>query len=214
MSLKTKRIFMAFIGVIITGFCVGTVQKTTLGTDPFTCFVTGIANLFGSTYSTFYLIVMAIILIGVFIVEKHYIGVATVINLLFTGAAADFMRGLWDMAFPQPSMAVRAGLLFLGVLGSCFSASLYFTADLGVSGYDAISLIAANKYKLLPFRFCRVASDSVCVIVGFLFHANVGIGTVITALFMGPVIQWFNTHVSEPFLHGAAKSGAAGKNQG
>ena len=124
------------------------------------------------------------------------------------------MRGLWDMAFPQPSMAVRAGLLFLGVLGSCFSASLYFTADLGVSGYDAISLIAANKYKLLPFRFCRVASDSVCVIVGFLFHANVGIGTVITALFMGPVIQWFNTHVSEPFLHGAAKSGAAGKNQG
>ena len=32
MSLKTKRIFMAFIGVIITGFCVGTIQKTTLGT--------------------------------------------------------------------------------------------------------------------------------------------------------------------------------------
>ena len=45
-------------------------------------------------------------------------------------------------------------------------------------------------------------SDLVCVTVGLVFHAMVGVGTVITALFMGPVIQWFNTHVSEPFLYG------------
>ena len=48
MSQKTKRILMAFFGVIVTGFCVGTFQKASLGTDPFTCFVTGIGNIFGS----------------------------------------------------------------------------------------------------------------------------------------------------------------------
>lgn len=203
MSQKNKRLAMAFLGVIITGFCVGIIQKGSLGTDPFTCFVTGLANLFGSTYSRFYLIIMAVILVGVFVLEKHYIGIATLLNLFFTGVAADFMRGLLNFVFPEPSMAIRTMLLVLGVLISCFSASLYFTADLGVSGYDAVSLIAANKYKLLPFRICRILSDFSCVIVGFIFHANVGVGTVITALFMGPVIQWFNTHVSEPFLYGA-----------
>lgn len=82
---------------------------------------------------------------------------------------------------------------------------------MGVSAYDAVSLIAANKYKLLPFKVCRVLSDLVCVTVGVVFHAMVGVGTVITALFMGPVIQWFNTHVSEPFLYG--KEGKPQKEQ-
>lgn len=202
MSQKTKRILMAFFGVIVTGFCVGTFQKANLGTDPFTCLVTGIGNIFGSTYSTFYVVVTGALLLGVFLTEKHYIGIATVINLFGTGISADFMRNVWDVVIPNPSMGMRIGLMFLGVLGSCFSASVYFTADVGVSAYDAVSLIAANKYKLMAFRVCRVLSDLVCVTVGVVFHATVGIGTVITALFMGPVIQWFNTHVSEPFLYG------------
>lgn len=202
MSQKTKRILMAFFGVIVTGFCVGTFQKANLGTDPFTCLVTGIGNIFGSTYSTFYVVVTGALLLGVFLTEKHYIGIATVINLFGTGISADFMRNVWDVVVPNPSMGMRIGLMFLGVLGSCFSASVYFTADVGVSAYDAVSLIAANKYKLMAFRVCRVLSDLVCVTVGVVFHATVGVGTVITALFMGPVIQWFNTHVSEPFLYG------------
>lgn len=193
---------MAFFGVIVTGFCVGTFQKANLGTDPFTCLVTGIGNIFGSTYSTFYVVVTGALLLGVFLTEKHYIGIATVINLFGTGISADFMRNVWDVVIPNPSMGMRIGLMFLGVLGSCFSASVYFTADVGVSAYDAVSLIAANKYKLMAFRVCRVLSDLVCVTVGVVFHATVGVGTVITALFMGPVIQWFNTHVSEPFLYG------------
>ena len=86
-----KRIAMSFFGVIITGFCIGAFQKANLGADPFTCFVTGIANIFHSTYSVFYLIVTGTLLVGVFFVERHYIGIATLINLFFTGMAADFM---------------------------------------------------------------------------------------------------------------------------
>lgn len=193
---------MAFFGVIVTGFCVGFFQKANLGTDPFTCFVTGLGNIFGSTYSTFYLVVTGTLLAGVFFVEKHYIGIATLINLFGTGVSADFMRNLLDAMIPDPGMGTRCVLMLIGIFGSCFSASVYFTADVGVSAYDAVSLIAANKYKLLPFRVCRILSDLVCVTVGIVFHAMVGVGTVITALFMGPVIQWFNTHVSEPFLYG------------
>lgn len=201
-SQKWKRIAMSFFGVIVTGFCIGAFQKANLGADPFTCFVTGIANIFHSTYSTFYIIVTGALLVGVFFVEKHYIGIATVINLFFTGMAADFMRNILDNIFPAPGMAARLVMMLFGIFGTCFAASVYFTADLGVSAYDAWSLIAANKYKLMPFRLCRIASDSVCVLTGLIFHVTIGVGTVITALFMGPVVRWFNTNVSEPFLYG------------
>ena len=201
-SQKWKRIAMSFFGVIVTGFCIGAFQKANLGADPFTCFVTGIANIFHSTYSTFYIIVTGALLVCVFFVEKHYIGIATVINLFFTGMAADFMRNILDNIFPAPGMAARFVMMLFGIFGTCFAASVYFTADLGVSAYDAWSLIAANKYKLMPFRLCRIASDSVCVLTGLIFHVTIGVGTVITALFMGPVVQWFNTNVSEPFLYG------------
>lgn len=70
-SQKRKRIIMSFFGVIVTGFCIGAFQKANLGADPFTCFVTGIASLFHSTYSTFYIIVTGLLLIGVLVVEKH-----------------------------------------------------------------------------------------------------------------------------------------------
>ncbi len=201
-SQKWKRVAMSFFGVIVTGFCIGAFQKANLGADPFTCFVTGIANLFHSTYSTFYIIVTGALLVGVFFVEKHYIGVATVINLFFTGMAADFMKGILDGFFPSPGMRARVVMMLFGIFGTCFAASVYFTADLGVSAYDAWSLIGANKYKLLPFRICRILSDSVCVLTGLVCHVTIGVGTVITALFMGPVVQWFNTNVSEPFLYG------------
>ncbi len=201
-SQKWKRIAMSFFGVIVTGFCVGAFQKANLGADPFTCFVTGIGNLFHSTYSVFYLIITGLLLAGVFFVEKHYIGIATVINLLFTGMAADFMRGVLDSLFPAPGLAARIFMMLSGIFGTCFAASVYFTADLGVSAYDAWSLIAGNKYKILPFRICRIITDSICVLTGFLCHVTIGVGTVITALFMGPVVQWFNTNVSEPFLYG------------
>lgn len=204
MSQKTKRIVMAFFGVIVTGFCVGAFQKANLGADPFTCFVTGIGNIFHSTYSVFYLIVTGLLLAGVFFVEKHYIGIATIINLFFTGVAADFMRNVLDGLFPEPTMIIRIIMMLFGILGSCFAASVYFTADLGVSAYDAVSLIAAYKYKLMAFRICRICTDLICVTVGFVCHVTIGVGTVITALFMGPVIQWFNTNVSEPFLYGKA----------
>ena len=201
MSQKTKRILMAFFGVVITGFCVGTFQKASLGADPFTCFVTAFANVFHSTYSTFYLIITGALLVGVFFINRHYIGIATIFNLLGTGIAADFMYNLLDHFFPDPSLAGRFAMLAIGVLVTCFSASLYFTADLGVSAYDAVALTAANKYKLAAFRVCRISTDLVCVIAGFFCHVTIGVGTVITALLMGPIIQWYNTHVSEPLLY-------------
>lgn len=203
---KKKRIVMALFGVLFCGVCVGILQKGGLGADPFTCFVTAFARLVHSTYGQFYVVVTGILLVGVFFVERHYIGIATIFNLFGVGIMADLTVNLLNRIIPNPGIAVQVLLMIAGVIFSSLAASLYFTADLGVSAYDAVSLIAANKYKLCAFRICRITTDVICVITGVVGGVTIGIGTVITALFMGPIIQWFNTHLSEPLLYGKAKN--------
>ncbi|MGY5240454.1 YczE/YyaS/YitT family protein [Clostridium tertium] len=200
MSLKMKKIIMCFIGVIITGISVGICQSASLGTDPFTSFITGLCNLFNISFGAFYTIICALMLVLVFRLDKHYIGIATIFNLFGNGFVADITRYTLERAIPELSFAIKIALLILGVIIMSLSASLYFTADLGVSTYDAISLIMGDR-KVASFKNCRMITDFVCVIIGFSLKASVGIGTVITAIFMGPLIQWFNINVSELILY-------------
>lgn len=202
MKREMRRKIMAVSGVMICGASVGIFQKIALGTDPFTCFVTGIANVFHSTYSTWYVILTGLMLLGVIALQRRYIGFATLINLFLTGVAADAMHGFLDFLLPDPTFGMRCLLMAVNVLIMSFGSALYYVASLGVSAYDAVALMASECYSLASFRVCRVTTDICCVTVGFFLAADVGIGTVITAFFMGPFVQWFTEHVAMPLLDG------------
>ena len=92
-----------------------------------------------------------------------------------------------------------------------FGSALYMTADLGVSTYDAVAIVLSGKWKLAKFQYCRIGTDLVCVVTGvvlFLFAGGTfgqiptiaGIGTIITAFFMGPLIELFNVKIARPML--------------
>ena len=201
MNRKVKRILMALIGVALGGFCVGIFNLALLGADPFTVFVTGIGNLFGLGYGSVYTAVTGAFLLLVFFIDRHYIGIATIFNLLGIGFIAEITMNLIAPLFEGGQLWIRLGMLLFGLVLLCFGSSLYFTADLGVSAYDAIALILSKKTPV-PFRFCRIGTDLICVLIGFVCKATIGVGTVITAFFMGPIIQWFVEHVAQRILNG------------
>lgn len=201
MNQKGKRVFMALVGVVITGISVGLFQKASLGVDPYTSFITGISNILGLSFGGIYTAICCVLFVIVFIFDKHYIGLTTILNLISNGFIADMARGYMNNLMPSPNYLTRILLLFIAVIVVCFATSLYFTANLGISVYDAISKIMTDR-EIASFRVCRVSSDLLCVIIGYLLKVTVGVGTIITALFMGPLIQWFNVKVSKPFLDG------------
>lgn len=200
MNEKQRRILMAFVGVLVTGCSVGLFQISAFGTDPFTSFVTGLCNVFSIKFGTFYTIICACIFFVVFLLDKHYIGIATFFNLFGNGYAADMTTSIISKMLPNLTVTHRVFLLIVGIILMCLAASLYFTADLGVSVYDAISIIMSDK-KIGSFRMCRISTDLFCVIIGFFLKASIGVGTIITALFMGPLIQVFKTYIAEPLLY-------------
>src|SRR5574344_930708 len=202
-ALLIKRVIMSVIGVSLLGVCVALLRKADFGTDPFTCFVVGIANVCHSTYGIIYPIVIGVLLVIVFFLNKHYIGLATVLNLFLVGTVGDIAFKIINNLYDANTIPVRIITLVIALIILCFASSLYITADLGVSSYDAISLIVSDKkIKFLQYRVCRIITDLICVSVGFLFHATIGVGTVITAFCMGPLTQFFNTYVAEKMLYG------------
>ncbi len=201
MDKKWKRIIMTVIGIVFTGVAVGILKKAALGTDPFTAFVTGCANAVHSTYGVMYPIVIGILLVAVFFIDKHYIGIGTILNLFIIGIVADYSLRLLDFLYEADTLLIRGITLIVAIFVLCFASSLYIAADLGVSSYDAVALIMADK-KVAQYRFCRIITDVICVIIGYLLHATdcVGIGTIITAFGMGPIVQFFIKHAAGKIL--------------
>ena len=111
---------------------------------------------------------------------------------------------LFDRYLPERTFGVRVLLMCIAVVMMCFASALYFTADMGVSAYDAYALIL-DKRTRIPFRMCRIGTDGITSAAGFFMGAVVGAGTLVTAFFMGPLIEFFNRTVARPFLYGKEK---------
>jgi len=201
MSLKTKRILMSFSGVMLLGVCVALLRLAELGTDPFTVLVTGLTVTTGFPYYLVYSVINAVFLVVVWIIKRKYVGIATILNLFLVGIVADATESLFIGWFQVNSWVGQVFILLGGLAILCFASSLYMTADLGVSTYDAVALILNDK-KILPFRFARILTDLLCVGIGFLLGGVVGIGTLFTAFFMGPVIHFLNVHLTQKWLAG------------
>lgn len=207
----TKRIFMSLFGVIICAISVGVFKIAALGVDPFQSFMAGLDKLIPLDFGLLYIIVNALLLIFALVFDRHYIGIATFINLFLLGYITQFSYQFLQTVIVEPSIFVRAACLVAGVVVICFGSAFYMTADLGVSTYDAVALIIVNTWKKGKFQYVRIFTDIVCVILGaalFVLGGGkisaiptiAGIGTIITAFFMGPLIEFFNVHVARPLL--------------
>lgn len=195
------RLIMTVFGVIICAIAVGFFKNSLFGIDPFQSFAQGShARLFsGVTYGIYYMVISLIMLVVVLLLDKHYIGIATILNLFFSGHIVDFANKYIAAIIPDPSLAVRVVMLIVGVVVLCFASSLYMTSDLGVSVYDAIPIIISKRTRK-PFKYCRIGCDIICVIIGALCGLLPGLGTLVTAFFMGPLIDFFNRKFSRPLL--------------
>ena len=210
-----KRIGMSLFGVIICAVSVGIFKIAALGVDPFQSFMAGLDAMIPIDFGTLYVITNAVMLIFALVFDKHYIGIATFINLFLLGYITQFTYDLLQQVIVAPSIMIRILCLIVGVVIICFGSAFYMTADLGVSTYDAVALIICNTWKKGKFQYVRIITDIVCVILGvalFLLAGGglaqiptiAGIGTIITAFFMGPLIEFFNVHVARPVLKGKA----------
>ena len=213
--LKTerKRILMSLFGVLISGVCVGFMKVAAFGVDPFQVLVSGLDRTIPIAFGTLYVLINAVLLLFSLVADRHNIGIATFIHLFLLGYAVDFTKGTLDHLFPAPGMVLRIVFMVFGIVVLCIGSALYMTADLGVSTYDAVAIVMSRKWKWGKFKYVRICTDVVCVLAGGLLiyfasgsfsevTASIGVGTIVTAFFMGPLIEFFNEKIARPMLAG------------
>jgi len=212
-KISGKRVAMCAAGVMISAVCVGAFKLAAMGVDPFQSFMSGMDAFVPIPFGTLYVIVNAVMLLFALAFDRHYIGVATFINLFLLGYVVEFSYAALQAIFPDPGMITRALSFILGFVFLCMGSSLYITADMGVSTYDAVALIMSGTWKLGKFKYIRIITDFVCIALGIGLYllsggavggitAFVGLGTILTAFFMGPLIDLFNRTIAQPLLRG------------
>ena len=216
MKTYTKRILMSVFGVVICGLSVGMFKHAAFGVDPFQALMSGLDAVIPIRFGTLYVIVNLLLLCLSLLTDRSKIGIATFINLFLLGYIVELSQSVCVRLFPEPGLVTRVLLFLPGLVILSLASALYFTANLGVSTYDAIALVWSERQSRIPFQFCRIITDSVCVAAGVALclisgmdavqiFGSVGVGTIITAFFMGPLIAFFNRHVAQPLL-GAAEA--------
>ncbi len=212
-KILARRIGMSLCGVIICAVAVGFFKMAAFGVDPFQSLMSGLDQLIPIPFGTLYVIVNGVLLVFSLVFNRHSIGIATFINLFLLGYITQFSLETLQGWFPAPGIWLRILFLVIGIGVICVGSALYMTADLGVSTYDAVAITMSGKWKWGRFRYIRIATDLVCVALGiaaFLAGGGswsrvpefVGAGTIITAFFMGPLIEFFNARIARPLLTG------------
>lgn len=205
-----KRFIMMLTGILFIGVCVGSFRLSAFGVDAFTCMNLGISGFLHMSFGTWQLMMNTVILIVIFFTVRRYIGLGTIVNMVCVGYLADFICWLFqDILKVEMTLPLRIIALFIGMFFAGMGVALYIVADMGVAPYDAVGIIIEElTHNRLKYDKARVISDVTVVIVGVVFCLMsggklgliIGIGTVCNALFNGPLIQFFKTHVTEKMI--------------
>ena len=205
------RIALCLLGTILCGIAVGFFKFAAFGVDPFKSLVSGLDMISPIEYGMLYIVINAVLLLVSLIFDRHMIGLGTIANLFLVGYLAQYTQQFLTSLLSADSLIARIVCLVVGIVGLCFSCGLYMPANMGVSTYDAIAIIMDKKWHIGKFKYNRIATDFVCVIIGTILYvmsgepirsvtAIVGIGTIITAFFMGPLVDFFANNFTKKFF--------------
>lgn len=198
-----RRIAYLLIGNFFIGTCVASYRMSVFGVDAYSSMNLGISGFLGMSFGNWQLIMNVCILIVIFLNIRRFIGLGTIINMVFVGYIADFLCWLvLDVMKVNAGLMLRIIFLCVGMALCSLGCALYMEADLGLSPYDSVPFLIMKFTKdKVSFRAARVSADVTVMLVGVAFclaaHNNVweivGIGTVVNAFCNGPLIQFFRT---------------------
>ncbi|WP_395944251.1 YitT family protein [Brevundimonas sp.] len=188
--MMTRRLIQLFLGLGLYGLSIALIVRGDLGLDPWDVLTQGVFERFaGPAGLSFGLVVnligMAVLLLWIPLRQRP--GIGTVANVLVIGTVANF--GLdWipsDLALP-----IRVGLLVAGVVLNGVASGAYIGAGLGPGPRDGLmtGIVARTGW---PVKWVRTSIELAVVAVGWLLGGSVGIGTILYALAIGPLVHRF-----------------------
>ncbi|GLB46169.1 membrane protein [Philodulcilactobacillus myokoensis] len=190
------RTIMAFAGVSLVGLGAAFMREGHVGLDPFTALNIGVSKLLGMDLGSWQLIANLIIFVLVVIFDRKQIGIGTIINMVLVGYEIQWFSAMYESWGIHLDFFVIIGDAVIGLILFTLGTSVYMSSKLGAAPYDAIAPIISDKTHG-KYQIVRSIQDILFMVAGYFAGGSVGIMTVITAFFAGPLIAVWNRNVSD-----------------
>jgi uncharacterized membrane protein YczE len=179
-----RRLVQLYAGLILFGLSSAMMIRSDLGLNPWDVFHQGVGERTPLSFGTVVIISGAFVLL-LWIPLRQRPGLGTISNMLLIGIAADF--GLWlipDIA-PMPG---RVAMLAGGIVLNGIATGAYIGADFGPGPRDGLMTgLAARTHWTI--RRVRTGIELTVLAVGWALGGTVGIGTVLFAVTIGPLVH-------------------------
>lgn len=192
------RLTQLTLGLTLYGVSEAMMLAPSVGVDPWDVFHTGLARITGIPVGTILIIVGALVLL-LWIPLRQRPGLGTVANVIIIGAVTDVVLPLT----PTPhGLWLRWALFLAGVVVNAIATGLYIGSGLGPGPRDGLTTALADRGRSI--RVVRTGVEVSVLAVGWLLGGNVGLGTVVYAIAIGPLL-----HVTIPALRLGRRKAAA-----
>lgn len=192
-----ERLARLVIGLWLYGLSIALMIEGAVGAAPWDVFHAGVA-LHAPLSLGAIIVLTALGVLAAWIPLRQMPGLGTVLNTALLGPFADLSLAL----LPEPDgIVMRYGYALSGVVVCAFATALYVGAQLGPGPRDGLMTGLARRTGW-PIRRVRTAIEVSVLASGFLLGGIVGLGTVVFALGVGPLTQFFLrylvVHVADP----------------
>ncbi|MFI9323484.1 YitT family protein [Kitasatospora aureofaciens] len=181
-----RRLPQLAVGLTLYGVSMALMLRSGLGLDPWDVFHQGLQRVLGLTVGAWVTICGALVLL-LWIPLRQRPGVGTVANVLMIGAAMDLTLGLVGGPHGLPG---RVALMAAAVVLNGVASGLYIGARLGPGPRDGL-MTGLHRRTGRSLRLIRTGIELTVLAAGLLLGGTAGVGTVVYALLIGPLVQLF-----------------------
>lgn len=180
------RVTQLMVGLVLYGIALALLVRADLGVGPWDVLSLGIANHLPMSYGTATIVVSGLVLL-VWIPLRQRPGIGTLLNAVLVGPAADL--GLW--LIPSPDALWGQIVMLVGsIVLLSIATGIYIAPQLGPGPRDGLmtGLVRITGWRIW---IVRTLIEGTALLLGWLLGGPVGVGTVVFAFGVGPLIGIF-----------------------
>ncbi len=183
-----RRLPGLLLGLVTFGLGIALMAQAGLGLGPWEAFHQGLGRLTGLELGTVSVVLgLPILLLWWPLGERP--GIGTVLNVLVIGTSTNLGIAVLPAAVGWPA---QLAMMFGGVVTIGIASGLYLGADLGAGPRDGLMTGIHHRFGW-SIRRSRTLIELSVLGAGYLLGGTIGVGTLVFALGIGPLVQLFLT---------------------
>jgi uncharacterized membrane protein YczE len=190
MRLILKKFMFYVVGILILTFGIVLTIQSKFGTSPFDALLVGLDRTVGLTVGSWEIVLGLVMICFNALAQKRSPEYLALLTAFITGVGIDlWLFLLRDWVHPS-SLPSQIFLFGLGMVAVGLGVATYLKANFAPIPIDRMMLVI-RELTGWSLTLSRTLINIVLVILAFFFNGPIGVGTLLTLLFSGIIINFF-----------------------